>query len=252
MEFDRLLDDFEGTGQKEVVALAVFYFEEYAEQNEVTETEIYSIIESSRTSVPSSNISTYLRRLQDDRLLTNAENNGHRLTHDGLGYIKSQLGDIVTENPRDKLFIDTDIVEDYFYERLIMDINECYRIRVNSASLVLTRKLFENLLVDILRWHYGMENIEMFYDPDQGYHHGLSRLKQNIRNNVDDFRVYSRDINTDLLDKLDQFRESGDASAHSIVVDVTDGEIEEMANDATQLTDILYDVRRGVQYTQEE
>jgi hypothetical protein len=252
MNFDRLLSHFEGSGQKEVVALAVFYFEEYVEQREVTRAEIHTVIESSRTSIPSSNIPTYLSRLQNDDLLTTTENDGYRLTHDGLEHIKSQLGDVIVEDPRDELFIDTDVVDDYFYERLIMDINECYRVRVNSASLVLTRKLFENLLVDILRWHYGMDDIEMFFDPDQGYHHGLSRLKRNVRNNVNDFRVYSRDIDVDLLDKLDQFKESGDASAHSIVVDISDEEIETMTNDATQLTNILYDIRRGIQYASDE
>jgi hypothetical protein len=252
MNFDRLLDHFEGSGQKETVALVVFYLEEYQEMENVTITDIHDVLESSRTSISRSNISTYAHRLQDDDLLTTTENNGYRLKHEGLDYVRDQLEDGVVENPRDELFIDTDIIDDYFYERLIRDINECYRVRVNSASLVLTRKLFENLLVDILRWHYGMGDIEMFFDPEQGYHHSLSRLKQNIRNNVDDFRVYSRDIDVDLLDKLDQFKESGDASAHSIVVDISDDEIKTLAGDATQLTDVLYDIRRGIQHTQEE
>ena len=184
--------------------------------------DIHGVLECSRTSISRSNISTYAHRLQDDDLLTTTENGGYRLKHGGLDYVRDQIEDGVVENPRDELFIDTDVIDEHFYERLIRDINECYRIRVNSASLVLTRKLFENLLVDILRWHYGMDDIEMFFDPDQGYHHSLSQLKRNIRNNVQDFRVYSRDIDVDLLDRLDQFKERGDASAHSIVVDISD------------------------------
>ncbi len=36
MDFDRLLDHFEGSGQKEIVALVVFYLEEYQEIENAT------------------------------------------------------------------------------------------------------------------------------------------------------------------------------------------------------------------------
>jgi hypothetical protein len=167
-----------------------------------------------------------------------------------MEYFEDCVDISLAEEPREDRFIDTDVVEDQFYEQLVEDINECYRVRVNDAVLVLTRKLFENLLVDILRGHYGRQNIELFFDADRGYHHSLAELKKNLRDNVSDFRIYSRDIDEELLDKLDDFKEHGDAGAHSIVVGRTDEEIEGMADEATRLTKVLYDLWQGVQSAQ--
>jgi hypothetical protein len=133
---------------------------------------------------------------------------------------------------------------------MVEDIDECYGVQVNDAVLVLTRKLLDNLFADILRGYYGRQNIELFFDADRGYHHSLAELKKILRDNVVDFRIYLRDIDEGLLDKLDDFKEHGDAGAHSIVVRRTDEEIEGMADEATQLTKMLHDLWCGVQSAQ--
>lgn len=249
MNLNRILQHAEYSNKKEVVGLAIYFLEEFEDQQSVTYEDIRNIIDDSRESVPSKHVSTYCNRLKDaDRL--SPSNGGYVLSPAGLEYFKSRVDVPLMDEPRDDRFIDTDVVADPFYEELVEDINECYRVRVNDAVLVLTRKLFENLLADVLRGHYGRQNIELFFDVDRGYHHSLAELKKNLRDNVDDFRIYSRDIDEELLDKLDDFKEHGDAGAHSIVVGRIDEEIEGMSDEATRLTKVLYDLWQGVQSAQ--
>lgn len=245
MNFNRLLRHAEYSSKKEVVGLAVYYLDEFEDQQSVTRDDVRSVIDDSRESVPSKHVSTYLNRLEDGDWLS-PSNGGYVLSPTGLEHFSDYVDDSLVEEPREDRFIDTDVVDDPFYEQLVEDINECYRVRVNDAVLVLTRKLFENLIADILRGHYGRQNIDLFFDVDRGYHHGLAELKRNLRANVADFRMYSRDIDEKLLDELDDFKEHGDAGAHSIVVGLTDEEIEEMTDEATRLTKVLYDLWQGV------
>ena len=51
---------------------------------------------------------------------------------------------------RSEQFLDIANVPGTFYPDLVEDINQCYSIGVNDATLILTRKLLENLLIDIL------------------------------------------------------------------------------------------------------
>ena len=244
MEFDRLLEFSDYSKQQEIVGLAVFYFEEHQEQQEVLREEIFDLIEESRESVPRKNIPTYLSRLEDDNHLTTGSN-GYRLKHGGREFFSNLVSSELIEQPREDRFIEAGIADEKFYERLIDEINECYRVRVNNATLVMTRKLFENLLADILRGHYGRQNVDLFFDTHRGYHHGLKELKKNLRDNVSDFRIYSRDIDEEILDELDEFKKRGDAGAHSIVVDVSDEELERMSDDATKLFDSALHVSVG-------
>jgi hypothetical protein len=251
MEFDRLLKFSDYSRQQEIVGLAVFYFEEYRECQEIDRAEIINLIQESRESVPKTNVSTYLSRLESEGHLTTGSE-GYRLKHQGQKYFRNLISSDLIEEPREDRFIDTDIADEQFYDRLVEDINECYRVRVNDAILVLTRKLFENLLVDILRGHYGRQNVELFFDTHRGYHHGLKELKKNLRENVSDFRIYSRDIDEDLLDELDKFKEQGDAGAHSIAVNVTDEKVEAMSDDVTRLFDVFYDTWQGVRIANDD
>ena len=245
MDFDRLLDFSDYSRQQEVIGLAIFHCEEYREQQEVSQDEIVELIEGSRESVPKKNIPTYLSRLESDGYLTTGSE-GYRLKHEGQEYFKEIVSSELIDQPREDRFIDTEIADEEFYDRLVDEINECYRVRVNNATLVMTRKLFENLLADILRGHYGRQDVDLFFDTHRGYHHGLKELKKNLRDNVADFRIYSRDIDEEILDELDEFKERGDAGAHSIVVDVSDEELERMSDDATKLFELLYDTWKGV------
>lgn len=250
MDFNTLLQHSEYSTNKEIVGLAIYYLEMFEELEWVSRTDVNDVIATSRESVPSKHISTYIKRLEGDGKLSDYED-GYVLSPSGLAYFKDCVDDSLIGESREDAFIETNFIDDPFYRQLAEDINECYRVKVNDAVLVLTRKLFENLIVDILRGHYGRENIDLFFDTNRGYHHGLSELKRNLRKNIKDFKIYSRDINKELVDSLDDFKEHGDAGAHSIVVGLDDAELEEMADEANQLTKVLYDILSSVRNANE-
>ena len=52
------------------------------------------------------------------------------------------------------LDIDNNLIRDEFYKNLINEINWCFGTRAYSSTMVMTRKLFENLVKDLLRMHF--------------------------------------------------------------------------------------------------
>ena len=73
------------------------------------------------------------------------------------------------------------------------------------------------------------------------------QLIENLDDAVPDLRMYSGDITTDLVDELDEFRQHGNEGAHSIRVNVTEEEVEEMGENVTYLTEVLYDIFLRIQ-----
>ena len=82
----------------------------------------------------------------------------------------------------------------------------------------MVRKLFENLIIDLLREHYGLGKNELFYSKNMGRHHSLSILINNLKSHIDDFKVYTLAFHKDkdFFKFLDEMKESCDASAHSL------------------------------------
>ena len=247
MNVDYLLDHFDDdAGHKEEVALLIYYLENEDQISSVSQEDVRNVIQSSRSVVSSSSLSTYFSRLKKSEWITEANGDGYILTHDGEDGVEELLDDEAFEAPREDLFIHTEVIDEHYYDELIESINRCYQHRIYDATLVLTRKFFEHLVYKILQGHYGGDDVEMFFDTDRKLQLGFEDLVKNLRDGVPDLRQYSRDLSKDLVDDLDQFREHGNDGAHSIRVNVEEDEIEEMAKDATRLAQILYDVYLGV------
>jgi len=68
--------------------------------------------------------------------------------------LKVQVNKISLVRPREKL-VDDKFLEDRFYLNLVKEINGSYRCGLPSATWILLRKIFENLLIDSLRAKYG-------------------------------------------------------------------------------------------------
>lgn len=249
MNFDRALRDSTKTltGKRQAL-VSLFLLEEESEEAvpSIRSQRIRKEIRASRSRINPNGVTTYLSRLQDDNLLTSPEAGKYRLTHDGREEAKNLLPEGFETDVREGEFLETGIFDQQFYKRLKEEIESCYRVGANGAVLVLTRKLFENLLIDILRGHYGMNKVEVFFNPARGYHRNVMDLKANLISDLSGFKPYSRDLNKDNLEALDKFKKRGDASAHSIVVKASDEEIEELSSEATRLVEILYDAWVGV------
>jgi hypothetical protein len=142
--------------------------------------------------------------------------------------------------------IDSNSIDGSFYPGLIDEINDCYQIKANEATRVLYRKLLESLLVDILRSHYGMDKIELFYDTDTGRTHSFSTLLSSFKSGEDELRTYSEAMGDDLYNLIDKFKYHGDASAHAIEPDISDESIEGQSEEATKLVNILFEMRENI------
>ncbi|MFK8214526.1 hypothetical protein [Haloferax volcanii] len=246
MDLDRLIDFFDDeAGQKERVALVIYYIEKTDNTTSVTQTEVREEIEHSRSAISPSSVSTYFSRLRKQGWLTSS-GDGSRLTHDGEDAVEELLDDGALDNPRDDLFISSNSYEEEKYKKLVEDINESYKYRIYDATMVLTRKYFEDLVFHILQTHYSGDDVQMFYDQENQRHYSFDELIDNLREGVPEIRQYSRELNRELVDDLRELKEQGNAGAHSIRVDFTDEEMEELSEDATRISTILYDVWRGV------
>ena len=122
-------------------------------------------------------------------------------------------------------FIDADFGNETLYEKLKIEINNCYSYGFFTATLVLSRKLTENMLIDILRKKYPpnvAQNLEIYYTQEKRRFKDLSDLISELSNRKSDFEP---DINIveDILKLIHPLRESANSSAHSIFYADKDG-----------------------------
>jgi PHP family Zn ribbon phosphoesterase len=237
-----------------LVGLTGYYLDEIKGRDSFTSQDIIETVESSRETLNSSHVSTYIGRLdEDDDYFTEVES-GYRLTYPGLDYY-GELVDIPehSREVRHGSFIEVTEVSEEFYETLIRDINKCYRIGVDDATFVLTRKLLENLVIDLLRRQYGdsKEGVELYYSIENGQFKKFSDLLQNLEDKMDDFAHFSNRMDTELVTEMDEFRDSANSDAHSIEVDRTEEEMERFSQIATNATDTLLYVRRELNISAE-
>lgn len=213
---------------------------------EISAGEIKTLSREGRTGVAPKSVPGLLSHLMKKEWV-NRSDSGYYLTLDGESKVESLLPE---EEPgqatRNDDFITVSDPGDDFYTPLIDDINRCYRAGVNDAVLILLRKLIENLLIDILRGHYGKQQIHLFFVPSQGRFHSFSTLLQNLKDNRSDFKMYYLEIG-DLVDEIDEFRENGNASAHSIEVRIPDSRLEEMSPRASKLVSRLLRIKEQIE-----
>lgn len=245
MEYDRLLADLDDDArQKEEIALAIYYLDRFEEEDSVTQSDVKSVLKRSRSSVSSSNVSTYFVRLSDDRWIKSIGQGRYRLTRDGKDGVEDILDEDAIDNPRDEddFFIDFDDFEnDHRYQQLVEDINESYRYRIYDATMVLTRKLFEDMVYQILKAEYAGRKENMHFDHEHGWHFGFDDLLSNLRTAVPELREYCRDLNQPLVDDIRDFKNEADDGAHLIRVDFTDEDVEDRSDEATLMTEVLYE-----------
>jgi hypothetical protein len=224
-----------GTGISETdkVGISLYLALEESGSRLIEAQSLRSIVRDSEISVEGKSVYGLVGNL-DDRGFVRRDGGRYGLKLDGREYFESLVGTTEQAEPREGNFLSVTDPGDDFYSPLITDINACYKSRVYDAVLVLTRKLFENLLIELLRGHFGMEEISLFYIEEQGRFQPFSNLLENAKERSDDLRMYNPDI-ASLLDEMERFREKGNASAHSIDVNVSEEEIDSLSEAASEL-----------------
>ena len=247
MDYETVLRSSDYDSKVDLVGLTVFYLDHEEDAERITSYKINSRIKESRATISRGYVKECLDKLKREDLVKNKGKN-YILTYDGLDHYKEMVGAADTRNGK---FIEIDDIRGDFFQSLVDDINKTYRIEVFDGTLILTRKLLENLLIDIFREKYGEEKIELYFNPSKSQHEQFSTLIDNFDDRInskdkDDFSRYSGALNQSFIDDIKQFKAKGDATTHSIEVDIKESKIGEYSELANSLVRILADVREKV------
>lgn len=106
----------------------------------------------------------------------------------------------------------------------------------------------ENLVLDLLRLRYGLDNERrgLFYNTEKGRLLGFSILLDNLKENLEDFVYYSDRMDEEFIREIERLKGRGDASAHSIEVDVSEDKIENYKDKINPVIDVLFYVRHEI------
>ena len=239
MDFDDIIRSSDLSEDIDRVGLAIYYHDKIENSSNIQHKDIRDVIDNSRTkNLSSSAISAYIRYLMEDDLIFK-NGDGYRLTHEGIERYELDRED--ENEKRETNFIQLSHINDQFYITLVEDINKSYREGIDEATLVLTRKLLENLVIDILRARYGLSDNrrELFYNTNKRQFCRFSKLIENVKNNMEDLEYFSDRLDESVVDLLEDLKNQGDASAHSIEVAPSEGDMSEYRKKANQATSIL-------------
>jgi len=128
-------------------------------------------------------------------------------------------------------FLDITEYPDDFYRELVELINRSYLAGIYPAVFLFARKLIENLIIDILRKRYGLRNVELFFDSRHRRFKSLNELIKNFRDKLKDFQIIIPSLDQDFINKLNKFRERGNATAHALEILVKREDIDELRDD---------------------
>ena len=107
---------------------------------------------------------------------------------------------------------------DIFYQRLEREINLAYsNPELPNAVLMLSRKLIENLLYNLMQKQFRGVNIVLYFDTNHSRPHDFSIL-------LDNLKQHKRDFSPDLHDSIDKFlilansfRLKANANTHNVL-----------------------------------
>ena len=103
-----------------------------------------------------------------------------------------------------------------FYGKLEEEINICYLNSLPNATMILSRKLIENVIYEILYLKFP-KNIDLRYDIKKGRAMDFSVLIENLETKKTDFINEQRDLCLKLLELVKPFRTAANGKAHNIM-----------------------------------
>lgn len=109
--------------------------------------------------------------------------------------------------------------EDPFYDNLKKEINSCFRFGFYTSVAVLSRKLIENLVIDVLRKKYPLNKIRklgLYYDKKRKRFHDFTILLDSLEKTKSKFGI-DEEIVSKFISLAKPFRPSTNAKAHSII-----------------------------------
>ena len=137
-----------------------------------------------------------------------------------------------------KPFLEIEHFQDPFYTKLIEQINKCYLDEMPDLALERIRKLFENLIIDVLKKKYQSDvstyqNAKKRHHP---FHIVVTNTKEKIRNG--DFDNVRNEFE-EAINWISKLRDKGSKSTHSITFDVKTEYLDEINNEIERKVALL-------------
>jgi hypothetical protein len=106
-----------------------------------------------------------------------------------------------------------------FYDRLEEEINVAYsNPSLPNAVLMLSRKLIENLVYNLLEYKFGKQNrIDLYYDMHQMRAHDFSVLLKNLQTNRSQYDTDHQPIIDKFLEKAKPFKRDANSKTHKVI-----------------------------------
>lgn len=140
--------------------------------------------------------------------------------------------------PSKTKYLDIETLPDDFYRDLRDLINRSYSLGLYLAVQIFSRKMLENLIVDVLRRNYSSD-INLFYIPKQGRFHGFKTLLENFQEKLNDFKTIVPSLDKTFIKKIDAFRVSGNSSAHTLELTVNKKDLNDKKDDLNSIVKTL-------------
>ena len=125
-----------------------------------------------------------------------------------------------------------------FYRELIDLINKCYDYEIFSGVMVFSRKLLENLIIDILKNYHGSD-IDKYYIQTQGRFHDFRTVLNNFEEIIDDLKPIEPSLDKKIIKEIGQYKDTANRKTHSLVVKVSENEIESHRSNLNHLVKLL-------------
>jgi hypothetical protein len=105
-----------------------------------------------------------------------------------------------------------------FYNRLEDEINTAYGDeRLPNAALMLSRKLIENLLLNLLQYKFGPKRLDLYFDTEDARAKDFSVLLKNLKDNKSAFYPDQHDLIDKFWDMAQKFRPEANATTHNLI-----------------------------------
>lgn len=234
----------------DLVGVAGYYLREIEANHPFSVADLRGAIEASLYTIPSDSLSSYPSYLMRQKGYFQRQDGNWDLTASGLRY----YGDLVTvpthddePRPETERFIDASPPEDDFYQPLVAEVNRSYQIHLYDATMILTRKLLENLLIEVLRAEVDMATeLDAFYIKEQNRFQPFSTVVAEFEVRLQRFRPYIPELDGNFIDDLNEFRHQANSNAHSIQVNISQADIESRSERASELASTLFRLRKQV------
>ncbi|WP_135536139.1 hypothetical protein [Halostella pelagica] len=266
VQFQDLLESSSCTTDAEIVGLALWYLHEYESVDYALYDDLGDVLRSAGVILSSQNstgiVTSHSRfviepvkaLVRRDLVIDAVGKTGYKLSEEGYEHIESKIDrPLPDEEAPNNRFLEVEA--DGFHADAIQEINLCYNVGAYSATLVMTRRLIEDLIIDLYRAHFGEDDIHKYYVPSSGRHKRLGELLRIFENHLDELANYTTAIDNtgqDFSDDLDKFAKRANSQAHSVNIHISKKEIADQSSAATRMIKILLEMRSNARSAQTE